>query len=132
MTAAQWDGLPQNPERDGWHWLHTKYGKHAMWWLAAARGWCGSDAASDACEMPPDEATDYYLRCEPCLTPAEVAALVDQARREERDACAAIADAGAPTQQWQDYHSEVAALRAEGQEAAAEAIAAAIRARSAT
>lgn len=90
--ATAWDGLPQNPEKNGWYWLHNGTGKHAMWWLAAARGWCGSDAASDACEMPPDEATDYYLACEPCHTPAEVAALVEQARREEREACAARAD----------------------------------------
>ena len=73
-TAPAWDGRPENPDADGWYWLINSAGRCTMYWLASAGGWCGSDSAAKACDMPPDEAVDYYDACEPCLTPVEVQA----------------------------------------------------------
>jgi hypothetical protein len=108
----KWDGFPQNPERDGFHWIVWHHDDMAFvhWWDASDQTW---DRYANG--YRPRYHSPNYRYLGPCLTPAEVAALVEAARREEREECAAIADAGAPTQQWQDYHSEVA--RAETAEA---------------
>lgn len=80
MTDA-WDGRPQNPERDGWHWLR-RVGESTRDapWLWQESLWChGPDAFN------PDDMIDmgwHYLG--PCLTPAEVAAAV----MAERERCA--------------------------------------------
>lgn len=90
MTDA-WDGRPQNPERDGWHWVawagnapdptfwtpHGPERRGPCWhwdddWMGP--GWVCSNAT--------------YLG--PCLTPAEVAAQVAAAVIAEREACAAL------------------------------------------
>lgn len=88
MTNA-WDGRPQNPERDGWWWIVGAGGKSAMFWSAKLKGWCFNDGDNPACEMLPEEMQSFMVRIDgPCHTPAEVAAQVEAARREEREACA--------------------------------------------
>lgn len=64
-----WDGRPENPERDGWHWL--QYQQHApevMWW-DVGMWWDIEDRY-----RPPEEIAKLYIYIGPCLTPAEVAA----------------------------------------------------------
>jgi hypothetical protein len=91
MTAAQWDGLPQNPERDGFHWLvwhgYSDDMAFTHWWNASDQQWHDVEDGST-----PRYRSPLFRYLGPCLTPAEVAALVEQARREEREACAAIAE----------------------------------------
>jgi hypothetical protein len=76
-TPGAWDGRPQDPERDGTHWLNLAGNViAAQWWTAEAlwtwgdRQWTPSVASA---------ARWFYLG--PCHTPAEVAALVEAARR---------------------------------------------------
>ncbi len=95
MSAAQWDGLPENPERDGWHWVKDFDENTAPWrWCAPDEfdpyGCWIKDASEDVPISRAGRDCDYLG---PCLTPAEVAALVEQERREEREAAAAICDA---------------------------------------
>lgn len=87
MTADAWNGVPPNPERDGWHWCQMTekvaapiYWNTHQWWDIDA--WGGAPRA--------------YLG--PCLTPAEVAAAV----LAERAACAAVADALRAILEWVD------------------------------
>jgi hypothetical protein len=78
-------GVPLNPERDGWHWLWADTTEMARW-KATVQMWSfGHD----------DWYTPWWLGGRlgyaylgPCHTPAEVAALIEAARREEREACA--------------------------------------------
>jgi hypothetical protein len=69
MTDA-WDGRPQNPERDGWHWLQwgsktpeVLYWDVGMWWDTEGRY-----------REPSDFTRCTYLG--PCLTPYEIEARV--------------------------------------------------------
>lgn len=73
---TEWNGLPVNPERDGWHWLDTIYGQQACYWTAASQCWEHQrwDVA-DAARLA------KYLG--PCLTPAEVEALTATLMEEE-------------------------------------------------
>lgn len=86
--SEPWDGRPQNPERDGWHWLLA--GNHEPYLLQ----W-GSDNQRWG-DYPGTSATDLaefgigYLG--PCHTPAEVAALVEAARREGLEEAAGIVE----------------------------------------
>jgi len=72
MTEA-WDGYPENPERDGWHWLRSTI--TGAFYLDKWRG--------DEANWLSGPALNYmHLNAEylgPCLTPAEVEALVDKA-----------------------------------------------------
>ena len=81
-------GVPEKPERDGWHWLETGRGKalacywHEQHWTTPV-----GDFA-----LRPELVLDWrYLG--PCLTPAEVAAREAAARREGIEACLAEARA---------------------------------------
>lgn len=72
-------GVPQNSERDGWHWLHHPEDlRHVPTpWDAAHAAWCSGGMHS------PQGVVDLgYRYLGPCLTPAEVAA---------REAAAALA-----------------------------------------
>ena len=84
-------GVPENPERDGWHWV-TYRGEEtprARFWFADDTGW--------GFGLPADE--PHLCRYEgPILFPAEVAARVAEAREEGR--LSAILDA--PTQPLDD------------------------------
>jgi hypothetical protein len=90
VSAAQWGGLPENPERDGWHWLRTPAGEAPYGWFA--RRWEASEG-----EYDPVEDCSYIG---PCLTPAEVASLVENARREEREAAAEAGRRHAESEGW--------------------------------
>lgn len=81
--TTDWNGEPENPERDGWHWLRFKSDGGSpftadpvcRYWIAGQ--WIG--IAGDTCT--PEGAA---WRCDylgPCLTPDEVKAL-----REASDA----------------------------------------------
>lgn len=79
-------GVPQNPERDGRHWLGDDRNPQPVLWLAEFASW------ADGTMYSPQSVVDLgfgYLG--PCLTPSEVAALVEAARRDEREACAEAA-----------------------------------------
>ena len=79
-------GVPMNPERDGWHWVdRPMHGVLPMQWLEiAGGGWVGKHTCLTALEAT----KAGWLYVGPCHTPAEVAALIEAARREEREACA--------------------------------------------
>ena len=77
QNPGGWDGYPENPERDGPHVIRHKDSGDE--WTALWH--CGEwiDASSD---FGPSHAAIYYDYIGPCLTPAEVAARVEAARRE--------------------------------------------------
>ena len=84
-----WDGRPQNPERDGWHWVGSTEAEKpvVLIWYAPTQNW-----VLGAIGLPPSSlAGAKYLG--PCLTPAEVEARVAAARREGIEAAIAAVDA---------------------------------------
>jgi hypothetical protein len=124
--TEQWDGRPQNPERDGWHWL-----ARAEDGLAILKRWDAEVGAwEDGIMLYPATVMEWgvcYLA--PCHTPSEVAAQIEAARREERKACARVADTHGKPVPYARVFTHEEALRAEGYEDAGHDIAAAIRAR---
>lgn len=82
-------GVPLNPERDGWHWVsRPMHGVLPMQWLEiAGGGWVGKHV----CLFASEAANADWRYLGPCLLPAEVASLVEAARREaaaqEREDC---------------------------------------------
>lgn len=81
---TEWDGRPENPERDGWHWVRTVCGGEPapMEWTSLrtvdnVRVWLTRDGYTS-----PQEAAEQWVYLGPCLTPAEVEARVAAARRE--------------------------------------------------
>ncbi len=83
-------GMPLNPERDGWHWLHHPEDLRpiATPWVAEISAWCSGAAYS------PQGVVELGFRyLGPCLTPAEVAALGKAWRRDGMEEAAKIADA---------------------------------------
>lgn len=71
--STEWDGLPpgEAAQRDGWHWLSSRYAdtpEPCLWdadqqqWQYA--GWC-----------VPEYVSKQAVYLGPCLTPAEIAAL---------------------------------------------------------
>lgn len=83
--TEQWDGRPQNPERDGWHWLMQDALLYPARWDEAASAWHQSRFCT------PHEIARLNDYCGPCLTPAEVEARVAAARREALEEAAKIA-----------------------------------------
>jgi hypothetical protein len=86
-------GVPLNPERDGAHVLDAgpdRTGKRrrivALW---NAGSW---HLGTDYSVLARDAANWGWRYVGPCHTPAEVAALIEAARREEREACAKVAE----------------------------------------
>ncbi len=99
-------GYPLNPERDGWHLVEWSVGLGRVWrevwkWRLARRpslwlrpSFTGGPYGYEPKHLTaPIYASIRYLG--PCHTPAEVAALVEAARREEREACAKVVYASA-------------------------------------
>ncbi|WP_424137964.1 hypothetical protein [Roseomonas chloroacetimidivorans] len=90
MSGNRWDGMPQNPERDGWHALnYLRADAHtiARW---DARGFWNL-VAEEEDFLPADLAGDHeYLG--PVELPAQVAARVEEAVQKEREECAKLAD----------------------------------------
>lgn len=83
-TPAAWDGRPENPERDGWHWLRNRYGATVpALWVAEDGAWRlhGQDYPAKTARW-----NQTYLG--PALLPAQVAAAV----QAEREACAVSAE----------------------------------------
>lgn len=85
-----WDGRPENPERDGWHWLLGNGGKgpivEAACWCARRCVWFiqGNDDPMRADQMLTRGWLSYLG---PCLLPTQHAALL-----AERDALRARVD----------------------------------------
>lgn len=73
-SSAEWDGRPQNPERDGWHWVqHLHVGAPAAWHWFRGR-WESLLTA--------DEAAGGFRYLGPCLTPDQVSDRLVAARRD--------------------------------------------------
>jgi hypothetical protein len=90
MTDA-WDGRPQNPERDGWHWLCAAVGTGApypMLWSADGKAWDTGDGWI-FCTDPALIERRRYLG--PCLTPAEITAREAASAEAMREAWKAAA-----------------------------------------
>ena len=80
LDAAR-PGYPKDPERNGAHWVAAENGTpFLVKWDVRAKQWDADGLPFQPAEM----ARVRYLG--PCHTPAEVAALVEAARREEREA----------------------------------------------
>jgi hypothetical protein len=90
-------GVPMNPERDGYHWLgavdrgeptgHTA----VMLWFAGTGFY-----AIEAVPVSHRNITEHWRYLGPCLTPAEVAARVAEARRDALREAAEEVDCGCP------------------------------------
>lgn len=88
--TEQWDGVPENPERDGWHWLHHKEDLRPIpaMWNAELAGWtCGP------LYSPGGIVELGYTYLGPCLTPAEVAAREAARAEAMRSDASELADA---------------------------------------
>jgi hypothetical protein len=86
MTDA-WDGRPQNPEREGWHWVqHRDNAPEVLNW-SPLRDW-----HYEGDWVYPGFIGQNYRYIGPCLTPAEIEARVAQARREALEDAARLAD----------------------------------------
>lgn len=81
--ADAWDGKPDNPDRDGWHWLQSERGSVVApkeWRAGETRRWCMSNG-----ELRADfQIADRYRYLGPCHTPAEVIAMVEAAGEQMR------------------------------------------------
>jgi hypothetical protein len=80
-------GVPENPERDGWHWLMQDTVMYPARWDAAATAWHRSRF------LTPREITRLNDYGGPCLLPSEVAAREAAARRAGIEAALAAAEA---------------------------------------
>jgi hypothetical protein len=79
-------GYPLHPERDNWHWVNGTPRKWEAWDDGGA--WIIGDGFLRAADF------GHRIYQGPCHTPAEVSAQVEAARREAREACAAVVDCG--------------------------------------
>lgn len=71
-----WNGLPENPERNGWHWLQNRKPNcdpYPVLW-SAGKGWVWQAIAY----FPAPDTAFRYRYLGPCLTPAEVTALGEE------------------------------------------------------
>lgn len=121
MTDA-WNGVPQNPERDGWHWVqHRENTPEVLYW-SPLHGWNyeGDWVRSDFIGL-------NYRYLGPCLTPAEVqareAAAYRKGQEDMRERAAQVAE-GYPASQ----HGYLAANAEDAACDAAKEIVAVIRA----
>lgn len=76
MTET-WDGYPENPERDGWHWLASSEGPVPALWARPAWRHCRDFWIPQA--EPEWMVRQGWRYLGPCLTPAEVYDLVSDA-----------------------------------------------------
>lgn len=98
-----WDGRPQSPERDGWHFVTARFGVGRVapkLWHASIQRWELSDGSLCA---PHDVAT-RWRSLGPCLLPDERRAALAAARREGaeamREAVAGCVQAGPINAPW--------------------------------
>jgi hypothetical protein len=91
-------GVPQNPERDGAHWLQITSPEDSVMIAATWEAGLWSYPSVDQDYAPEELARlgDAVRYVAPCHTPAEVAALVEAARREEREANIAACQKAVP------------------------------------
>jgi hypothetical protein len=83
-------GYPKDPEQIRYHWVRLSGGGiHSAYWNCYEWN-LGRDY------LRPCEAAHEWHYLGPCHTPAEVAAQVEAARREEREAIACDLDCGCP------------------------------------
>lgn len=83
-----WDGRPQQPERDGWHWvsyLDPDIPPQGIFWSCEHGKWEGVREW-----LAPSTLAHSHHYLGPCLTPAEVATSLAAARQAEREAAAAV------------------------------------------
>jgi hypothetical protein len=81
-------GVPLNAERDGWHWLQDADGElRCAEWVEYHGRHCAWDGWN--------RGVRNLIYIGQALLPTEVADLVEQARREERETCANICAEGA-------------------------------------
>ena len=102
MSDASWPdpqrlGVPLHPEREAPHWVQDELGSVilARWFInhsieGPVWAWESFDGYT-----PANVAAEMWHYLGPCHTPAEVAALIEAARREEREACAVVCEAKA-------------------------------------
>ena len=67
-APAQWNGKPENPEVDGWHWLLIEGWSdmpEPRWWDATSQTWGVMKPAE------PSRIKGIWKYLEPCLTPSE-------------------------------------------------------------
>lgn len=83
--AVVWNGVPLNPERDGWHWLFDRNagGMFCEEWTAERGRWL---------RWKPYVVTEFADYLGPCLTPAEVEA---RERAAWQRACEVMREAAA-------------------------------------
>ncbi len=100
MTDA-WDGRPEHPERDGWHWVASTTGGDApmgFYWSAPRELWL-INRYGNAAHL--NHKAWRYIG--PCLTPAEVAARIAEAVAQEREACVALLTPQNDPSDWTEY-----------------------------
>ena len=91
MTKVKlWNGIPENPERDRWHWFEAVPGMpFAMCWNAERRVYEGAWSRS---ALPETLSGFAYLG--PCFTPSEVQSQLAAARRWALEEAAALIECG--------------------------------------
>lgn len=89
-----WDGRPQNPERDGWHWLRGRPNgePEPLFWFDETDG----DGDGFGWQLSygvgtPERVSRIFDYLGPCPQPDEVAARVAEARREALEEAAQTA-----------------------------------------
>lgn len=92
-------GVPADPERDGWHWIigwnRTPF---VAQWVADTEQFVGGGIYEwrDGEDVAQGVVAQGWTYGGPCLTPAEVAARVEAARREGIEAAAREMECGCP------------------------------------
>lgn len=122
--AERWDGLPENPERDGWHWVEGRGYAHptvfpAFWMHAREIGRFEWRRGGGGAIFSQDGAARWWCYLGPCLTPDEHRAALAAARREgaeamrEQAARACERSAGRFRKLDAEYHGTATALDAQ-------------------
>lgn len=85
MSAPVWDGIPENPERDGWHLWGPRNDVEvakAVEWSSKGQYWHPG--------IVPESAAKYWHYIGPLIFPADHAAAVEAARKQEFNRVSAI------------------------------------------
>jgi hypothetical protein len=104
-----WDGRPESPERDGWHWFRGATHECVGWWSAEHKGW----ALSTGERLSAQVMANCYRYLGPCILPSDHTVLV-----AERDALRAELARARVALHWEP--SALATARAEGWKAGQE------------
>lgn len=79
IAMQAWDGIPRNPDRDGWHWVREGDDTTPEFWAALHQMWLHVGDAP-ACGLTPEQAAPDLTYLGPVATPAEVARLREELR----------------------------------------------------